>query len=134
MQFLNEKALDAAIAARVESRRKALLLGVTGSDGALQVDDLGVMSVKGDVTLASNMSNQVYDTPISVWSSLSTPFSNLIGTGRPIALDKQTYKISLKTINRLARRSKRGNYAEGGKRVGSASLNATDSDFVFSTR
>lgn len=134
MQFLNEKALDSAIAARLESRRKALLLGVTGSDGALQVDDLGVMSAKGDVTLASNMSNQVYDTPVSVWSSLSTPFSNLIGAGRPIALPKQTYKVSLKTVNLLERRAKRGGYAEEGKRVGSSPINVVDSDFVFSTR
>ena len=134
MQFLNENALNDAIAARIELARKRVLVGADSADGALRVDDIGAVAAKGDVTLESNMSNQVYDTPISVWSSMSTPFSNLIGAGRPIGLDKATYKVSIKTVNHLARRPKRGGYAEQGKRVGSTPINAVDSDFVFSTR
>ena len=134
MQFLNENALNDALTARIELAQKRVLIGADSSDGALRVDDLGVATAKGDATLASNMSNQVYDTPISVWSSMSTPFTNLIGVGRAIGLDKATYKVSIKTINHLARRPKRGGYAEQGKRVGATAVNAVDSDFIFSTR
>lgn len=134
MQFLNENALNDALTARIELAQKRVLIGADSSDGALRVDDIGAVTAKGDATLASNMSNQVYDTPISVWSSMSTPFTNLIGAGRAIGLDKATHKVSLKTLNRLARRSKRGGYAEESKRVGSTALSVTDSDFIFSTR